>query len=230
MTIFHCEEEMIECGGLLKSVGARPVLSGSLRDNGRRRSDLRSERGLRRERAMMRVNRRSVIAVRFDVGCRSKRCGKERDGRRVSQSCSRLPVAQGGENMLVPYHMVMRRRRVMVDDKFQYMWRICAGGSGDVVEDPFHRANVRIARLEVALTLRKLYRNLLRAQTLLKLPSPIYNPDDSIAAVAVESRDATTVDMTEAAAAAQKQVDEAVEFVAEIELTAEELRVGFKWS
>jgi len=85
----------------------------------------------------------------------------------------------------------------------------------------------RICRLEVALTLRKLYRNLLRADLLLQFPSPIYKAEELETEVAAGIDAMSPTDPSEAAAAAQKKVDEAIDFVAELELTAEELRVCF---
>lgn len=40
--------------------------------------------------------------------------------------------------------------------------------------DPIRFSDERVARLEVALTLRKLYRNVLRAETMLKVACPVY--------------------------------------------------------
>ena len=98
------------------------------------------------------------------------------------------------------------------------------GGNDDMSheEDTVKLVEDRISRLEVALTLRKLYRNLLRADLLLQFPSPIYKAEE----LETEVADATSsTDPSEAAIAAQKKIDEAIDFVAELELTAEELRV-----
>ena len=85
----------------------------------------------------------------------------------------------------------------------------------------------RAARLETALTLRKLYRNLLRAEPLLQLPHPVYEAP-AAERPPLDINTATTMDIADAAAAddeAQRRIDEAVVLVAEMELTAEELRV-----
>lgn len=119
-------------------------------------------------------------------------------------------------------------------------------GSANVVEayspanaisDTTAKAARRSARLQSALLLRKLYRNLLRAEPLLQLPSPVYQPpEDSLstskAAVELDSESATSMDLAAAAAAAdaqlQERIEEAVVLLAEMELTAEELRLGLK--
>lgn len=77
--------------------------------------------------------------------------------------------------------------------------------------------------------LRKLYRNLLRAEPLLDLPSPVYLPPEVGADAGILSSGDQEVDDAAALAAAQEEqrrIDEAVEIVAEMELTAEELRFG----
>ncbi len=88
--------------------------------------------------------------------------------------------------------------------------------------------------------LRKLYRNLLRAEPLLQLPSPVYQPPEepspATSAVELDSENATSMDLAAAAAAADAQlqaqleerIEEAVVLVAEMELTAEELRLGLR--
>jgi hypothetical protein len=85
-----------------------------------------------------------------------------------------------------------------------------------------------VASLQAKILLRKLYRNLLRAEPLLELPSPVYQPPPP--APAPDPAAAATVDVATAAAAAadeaQRRIDEAVEVVAEMELTAEEVRVS----
>lgn len=98
------------------------------------------------------------------------------------------------------------------------------GGNEDMSheQDTVKLVEDRISRLEVALTLRKLYRNLLRADLLLQFPSPIYKAEELETEVAEAT---SSTDPSEAAIAAQKKVDEAIDFVAELELTAEELRV-----
>jgi hypothetical protein len=84
-----------------------------------------------------------------------------------------------------------------------------------------------VGGLQAKILLRKLYRNLLRAEPLLGLPSPVYQPAEEQAPL--DPNVSNTVDVATAAAAAedeaQRRVDEAVDIVAEMELTAEELRV-----
>lgn len=94
-----------------------------------------------------------------------------------------------------------------------------AGSSAAVLGggDPAARAAARENRLEVLISLRKLYRNLLRAEGLLELPSPVYSPPTA-AELAGESEEAARDE--EAA-----RVEAAVESVAEMELTAEQLKV-----
>lgn len=105
-------------------------------------------------------------------------------------------------------------------------------------EDPLVAATERHARLQMLIQLRKLYRNLLRAEPLLEYPSPVYQPQYNLAKEVREAASSEAADETEgsteldaaALAAAedaeQQRIDEAVEVVAEMELTAEELRVS----
>jgi hypothetical protein len=88
--------------------------------------------------------------------------------------------------------------------------------------DPIRFSSDRISRLEVALTLRKLYRNLLRAETMLKVACPVYVDEESKDA---KDRDAAAVDSFEEDEARQRKIEEAVDYVAELELTADELRM-----
>lgn len=92
------------------------------------------------------------------------------------------------------------------------------------------RASRRAERLESALLLRRLYRNLFRADPLLQLSSPVYQPPEE--APELDANAATSVDIAAAAAAADEEllsrVEEAVFLVAEMELTAEELRMGLR--
>jgi len=88
-------------------------------------------------------------------------------------------------------------------------------------QSPITMASDRVARLEVALTLRKLYRNLLRAETMLKFPCPVYEPDQD--GDGKQQKDAMSVE--EADAEKKRKIDEAVDYVAELELTADEMRM-----
>lgn len=102
-------------------------------------------------------------------------------------------------------------------------------GSGEAWKDPVMRAAEKVARLELSLTLRKLYRNLLRAETLLKFPCPVYQPEEEemMMASSVEE-EGSTLDAVEREAAdreRERKIDEAVDYVAELELTADELRM-----
>ena len=93
------------------------------------------------------------------------------------------------------------------------------------------KAARRASRLQSALVLRKLYRNLLRAEPLLQLPSPVYQPPEENDTL-LDPDQANSVDMAAATAAAdtrlQERIEEAVVLIAEMELTAEELRVGLR--
>lgn len=78
-------------------------------------------------------------------------------------------------------------------------------------------------RLEALIQLRKLYRNLLRAEVLVEQPSPVYQ--------AAEAAPSTQDDAAAAAAAeadALRRLEEAVEVVAEMELTAEQIKAGLR--
>lgn len=90
----------------------------------------------------------------------------------------------------------------------------------------------RASRLETALLLRRLYRNLLRSSPLLELPSPVYQPPDMANQPELDPNVANSMDIAAAEAAAdaqlQSRVEEAVILVAEMELTAEELRMGLR--
>lgn len=99
--------------------------------------------------------------------------------------------------------------------------------SNDAWRDPMMRAAEKVARLELSLTLRKLYRNLLRAETLLKFPCPVYQPEEE-EAVSNMVEEGSALDAVEREAAdreRERKVDEAVDYVAELELTADELRM-----
>jgi len=113
--------------------------------------------------------------------------------------------------------------------------------TANAISDTTAKAARRSARLQSALLLRKLYRNLLRAEPLLQLPSPVYQPPEDLpstskAAVQLDSENAASIDLAAAAAAADAQlqtqleerIQEAVVLLAEMELTAEELRLGLK--
>ena len=93
------------------------------------------------------------------------------------------------------------------------------------------KAARRASRLQSALVLRKLYRNLLRAEPLLQLPSPVYQPPEENDTL-LDPDQANSIDMAAATAAAdtrlQERIEEAVVLIAEMELTAEELRVGLR--
>jgi LETM1-like protein len=119
-----------------------------------------------------------------------------------------------------------------------------AYSTANSISDTTAKAARRSARLQSALLLRKLYRNLLRAEPLLQLPSPVYQPPEetpaasisSATAVVLNSDNATSMDLAAAAAAAaaqlqaqlEERIEEAVVLVAEMELTAEELRLGLR--
>ncbi len=77
-------------------------------------------------------------------------------------------------------------------------------------------------RLEALIQLRKLYRNLLRAEVLVEQPSPVYQ--------AGEAAPSTQDDAAAAAAEADalRRLEEAVEVVAEMELTAEQIKAGLR--
>jgi len=96
--------------------------------------------------------------------------------------------------------------------------------------DPIRFSDERVARLEVALTLRKLYRNVLRAETMLKVACPVYVVEESPSTEAVDaisalSTPSTSSEQEELEERKQRRVDAAVEYVAELELTADELRM-----
>ena len=84
-----------------------------------------------------------------------------------------------------------------------------------------------MARLEVALTLRKLYRNVLRAETMLKAACPVYTADVEGASSSSSPSSSPTEGLTpeEVEEWEQRRVEAAVEYVAELELTADELRM-----
>lgn len=114
--------------------------------------------------------------------------------------------------------------------KFQYKCSSLAAASEGIPagnlksSNAVSRAAERAARLESMLALRRLYRNLLRAEPLLQLASPVYVPYDKTTSDNDQSLGAGDT----ADAEAQARIDEAVALVAEMELTAEELRLGIK--
>lgn len=116
-----------------------------------------------------------------------------------------------------------------------------AYSTANTISDTTAKAARRSARLQSALLLRKLYRNLLRAEPLLQLPSPVYQPPEEFPSTSkadneLDSENAASMDLAAAAAAADAQlqaqleerIEEAVVLLAEMELTAEELRLGLK--
>lgn len=108
------------------------------------------------------------------------------------------------------------------------------------------RSDERGHRLEAMIQLRKLYRNLLRAEGLLQHPSPVYEaPAEpgttkksvggaSAAAGAAASsssegdEEPEPAAITAAEAEAARRLEQAVEVVAEMELTAEQLKAGLR--
>ncbi|KAI3427991.1 hypothetical protein D9Q98_006379 [Chlorella vulgaris] len=100
-------------------------------------------------------------------------------------------------------------------------------------------ADERGARLESMIQLRKLYRNLLRAESLMEEPSPVYepSPDRTAAANAANTTSlaistppdpTATAAATAAATAEAERLGAAIEVVAEMELTAEQLKAGLR--
>ncbi|NKB39961.1 MAG: hypothetical protein GKR86_02695 [Ilumatobacter sp.] len=78
--------------------------------------------------------------------------------------------------------------------------------------------------------MRKLYRNVLRAETMLKVACPVYVVEESPSTEAVDaisalSTPSTSSEQEELEERKQRRVDAAVEYVAELELTADELRM-----
>ena len=101
----------------------------------------------------------------------------------------------------------------------------------------------RVRRLETLVELKKLYRNCLRADTLLSLASPVYEPlpegSDAAAAAASAPAAASAAAASAAASAAgdgagqaadaaEERRIAAVELVAEMQLTSEQLRQGLR--
>lgn len=98
--------------------------------------------------------------------------------------------------------------------------------SAKISQNPVQIAADRVSRLEVALTLRKLYRNLLRAETMLKFPCPVYRPDSEVEGKSSSNNDGESkLSAEEADAERKRKIDEAVDYVAELELTADEMRM-----
>lgn len=74
--------------------------------------------------------------------------------------------------------------------------------------------------------LRKLYRNLLRAESLVMQASPVYAPSPEAPTAAAEDEDPAAAAAREAEE--RRRVEEAVEVVAEMELTAEQIKAGLR--
>ncbi|KAK9821246.1 hypothetical protein WJX74_000565 [Apatococcus lobatus] len=91
-------------------------------------------------------------------------------------------------------------------------------GAHDAVEASVRR----IWRLQVLVQLRKLYRNLLRAEQLLASPAPVYT---NLAARGVKRKQPLTDEQEEEE---QERMEAAVELVAEMQLTAEQLKSGLR--
>jgi len=84
--------------------------------------------------------------------------------------------------------------------------------------DAEQRASERNSRLDAIIALRALYRNFVRARFLLRLPSPVYTP----------AEDSDEEDTKEKELREQENRREAVEVVAEMVLTAEQLNRGLR--
>ncbi|CAL8462025.1 g1556 [Coccomyxa elongata] len=83
----------------------------------------------------------------------------------------------------------------------------------------------RVQRLEVLIRLRKLYRNLLRADGLLAQPSPVYQAYVR----PVGKREGAEEELTEEEEEEERERQEAaIEVVAEMQLTAEQLKAGLR--
>mmetsp|Transcript_20484 Transcript_20484/g.61660 ORF Transcript_20484/g.61660 Transcript_20484/m.61660 type:complete len:811 (-) Transcript_20484:440-2872(-) len=78
-------------------------------------------------------------------------------------------------------------------------------------------AAYRVARLQALVELRKLYRNLIRAQWLLPQKTPVYSSAEAKKAVAGAAEE-------DAEQVAAKQIDAAVDIVAEMQLTSDQIR------
>lgn len=93
------------------------------------------------------------------------------------------------------------------------------------------RSQARLRRLSLLCVLRKLYRNLLRADGLLRQPCPIIQTPELANGVSrhphayYPKRKPVVVDESEMDDEAKERRDAAVEVVAEMQLTAEQLRV-----
>lgn len=71
--------------------------------------------------------------------------------------------------------------------------------------------------------LRKLYRNLLRAEVLVEQPSPVYQAPEAAPSIQDDAAAAAAAE-----ADALRRLEEAVEVVAEMELTAEQIKAGLR--
>ncbi|BDA41254.1 probable mitochondrial proton/calcium exchanger protein at C-terminar half [Coccomyxa sp. Obi] len=83
----------------------------------------------------------------------------------------------------------------------------------------------RVQRLEVLIRLRKLYRNLLRADGLLAQPSPVYQPYKRPVGKRKGAEEALSEEEEEVE---RERREAAIEVVAEMQLTAEQLKAGLR--
>ncbi|KAL0029741.1 hypothetical protein WJX79_006839 [Trebouxia sp. C0005] len=95
-----------------------------------------------------------------------------------------------------------------------------------VAPDPVKTSAERVKRLKVLVQLRKLYRNLLRAERLLSTSSPVHQKPEEVKPS--KGRKVKRVPVPEDNLQEQEMLEAAVEVVAEMQLTADELKLGLR--
>lgn len=92
--------------------------------------------------------------------------------------------------------------------------------------DPVTTSAERVKRLKILVQLRKLYRNLLRAERLLATSSPVYQkPEETKPS---KGRNVKQSPVQEDHLEEQEMLEAAIEIVAEMQLTADELKLGLR--
>ncbi|KAL3132082.1 hypothetical protein ABBQ32_008692 [Trebouxia sp. C0010 RCD-2024] len=95
-----------------------------------------------------------------------------------------------------------------------------------LTHDPVAKSAERVKRLKILVQLRKLYRNLLRAERLLATSSPVHQKPADVKPV--KGKKSKQPPLLEDNGEEQEMLEAAVEVVAEMQLTAEELKVGLR--
>lgn len=130
-----------------------------------------------------------------------------------------------------PLHIASHRRRGSSPGRSHRVRGVAASkrsspSEAPVAPDPVKTSAERVKRLKVLVQLRKLYRNLLRAERLLSTSSPVHQKPEGVKPS--KGRKAKGVPVPEDNLQEQEMLEAAIEVVAEMQLTADELKLGLR--